>query len=228
VVGGQAPVGGQVPMVGGPAPQAPLAAPAWARPAPARPRAIALLGLVAATAAMVWPGFTALAVTAAMVVAAAVGSGARAIRGRRLRSGPRRSDVIVASLTSPLHLLRGALQVAASLLVGILAGTGVWWFVGLVAGAGTDPLAGADNLDPVGQALAMGLAAAATLVVAWLAPTSRIAREGARSVLAIASPGRTASALYAVAGAVVVFVALALVLSGAAAPDWSPLVAPWT
>jgi serine/threonine protein kinase len=218
---------GYVPARGWPAapgaPATPAVPPAWARPAPARPRAVALLGLIAASAAMVWPGAAALAVTAAMVVAAAVGSGARAIRERRLRSGPRRSDVLVASLTSPLHLLRGALQVAASLALGLLAGIGVWWFVGLVAGGRVDVLAGPAELDPVGQALAMGIAAGATLVLAWLAPTSRIAREGARSVLAVLAPGRVASTLYGIAGAVVVLVSLALALSGAGMPDWAPL-----
>lgn len=209
-----------------PPPDVPVEPPAWARPAPPRTALVAWFGVVAAASATMWPGWALLGTAAAMVVSAATGSGARAIRERRLRSGPRRSDLLVASLSSPLHLLRGALHVLVSLAVGLLAGIGVWWFAGLVAGGGIDALGGPGGLGEVPQSLIMGLSAGATVLLAWLAPTSRIAREGARSVLAVVAPGPTATVLLVLAGLVVALVALGLALAGMGPPDWAPVTGP--
>ncbi len=183
---------------------------------------VAVLGLVAASLAMVWPGVVAVVCVAGLVLAAAIGSGVRATRERRSRAGRRKSDLVVASLSSPWHVLRGALLSAVSLGLGLLAGVGIWWVAGLVAGAAVDPLGGPGGLGARAESLAVGLAFVATLVVAWLVPTSRRAQEGARSVLALLAAGSAMSTLVVVVGVVVALVALAVVASGATAPDWSP------
>lgn len=179
--------------------------------------------LVAAGLAMVWPGLVAVACASALVLASALGYAMRSTRSRRMRAGPRRSDVAVASLASPLHVLRGALVVAVSVGLGVLAGIGVWWAVGLVAGSAVDPIGGPGGLGPRGESLAVGLAFLAALTVAWLVPTSRPAREGVRTALAVLPPRSVVSTLVVVVAVVVVIAALAVVASGATTPDWAPL-----
>lgn len=213
-------------VAGAPAPgavAAPQETPAWARPAPARAGLVAWLGVVVACTATTWPGWAAVGFAAAMVVAAATGSGVRAVRARRLRSGPRRSDVLVASLGSPLHVLRGALLVAVSLAIGLLGGIGVWWFAGMAAGGGIDVLGGPAALSPVAQTIILGVASWVTVALTWLAPTSGLAREGTRSVLAVVAPGPAATVVLSLTGLVLALVAVGLALTGTGAPSWVPL-----
>lgn len=206
------------------APVAPPAeVPTWARPTRPRPGLAVVGGLVAAGLAMVWPGLVAVVCASALVLASALGYATRSTRSRRMRAGPRRSDVAVASLASPLHVLRGALVSAVSVGLGVLAGIGVWWAVGLVTGSAVDPLGGPGGLDPRGESLAVGLAFLAAVTVAWLAPTSRPAREGTRTVLAVLPPRSVVSALVVVVAVVVVIAAVAVVASGATTPEWAPL-----
>lgn len=197
--------------------------PVWARPAAPRPGLVAGLAAVVVSLVMVWPGSVAVGAGVALALAAAVGSAARATRSRRLRAGRRVSDVTVAVLASPWHVLRGAVAVAVSLLAGLLVGLAAWWIVWMLL-AGPD--IAIDEASASTKALVTGAVAALVLAVTWLAPTNGLAREGLRTAAALAVRGPGATRGVVLAALAVALVVVALALAGGQAPDWAPFGVP--
>jgi serine/threonine protein kinase len=95
---------------------------------------------------------------------------------RRHLYGSRRSDVAVAVLRSPWHLVVAALGTAVSLLLPLVVGVATTFTVALALRLA---FGGGEPDHPV--ALAVGMAAA--LAMAWLGPGGASLRRGSRSVL---------------------------------------------
>ncbi|MEJ5944182.1 serine/threonine-protein kinase [Pseudokineococcus basanitobsidens] len=134
------------------------------------------------------------------------------VERRRELVGPRRGDVPLAVLRSPLPLLAALVTGAFSLLLPVAVAAAVVFLVGVVLGD-----AGVVPGDPV--SLAAG--AAAGVLVAWYGPGGRRLRRGAVLVTRTLPTGP--------AGRVLVVVALLVVAAGVwlavtgTAPDWRPL-----
>ncbi|PYG01096.1 Serine/threonine protein kinase [Georgenia satyanarayanai] len=193
---------------------APLEPPEWARPPRRRTGAVAALGLGLSALALVAPGSWLVGLAALLVVLGAVGRGTRRLRAGRLRRGPRRSDAARAWLGAPAHLLWAAGAALPGVLLAVVVAGGGWWAahgIGVASGSATPALTWA--------------AAAAGLALAWVAPPSASAREGARAVLGgLPVPAVRAVVLAALTTAAVLGV---VVLAGNAPdPVWSPLPEP--
>ncbi len=197
---------------------------------PARRRwgTVAALGVLAAVAAGLFPGWTAVASVVAVLVARTVGSAVEALYDRRARSGARRGDTTRTVLAVPWHAARALVGALPSLVVGAGAGVVVggvlWWLVesGRWLPGGPGPDGGPqDGVRPA----VVALAAAVGLAAAWWGPASRLTRTGARRALAAVAPGRSGAAvvvLLALACAVV----LVLRAGQGASIVWAPLPTP--
>ncbi|WP_413451467.1 protein kinase [Georgenia phoenicis] len=193
---------------------APLEPPEWVRPPRRRSGTVAALGLGLSALALLAPGAWLVGLAVLVVVLGAVGRGNERLRAVRTRRGPRRSDAARAWLGAPVHLLWAAGAALPGVILAVVVAGGGWW-AAYAAGVPTDGAA------PV---LLWG-AAAAGMALAWVAPPSGAAREGARVVLGgLPRPGRLALVLLALATAAALAV---VVVSGSAPqPAWAPLPEP--
>lgn len=186
------------------------------------------LGLLVVVAGALFPGVTLVVLVLLLVLARTVGSAADALHRRRERLGVRRSDGLRTAVATPWHLLRGAVGLLPSLIVGASAGVivaGVLWW-GLASGRWPSPLLGPDG-EPGPWLLpaVVGVAILVALLTTWWGPASATTRDGARRTLAALAPGRTGAVvlvLLALAGVVV----LAVLLAGGQDPAWMPLPEP--
>jgi len=184
--------------------------PAWATPARSRPGITLAWWLAVVGAGVLWPGVTLLVLGAVMVVAGAVGASAKALRNRRLRHGPRRSDVAVTSLASPVHALMALLLLVPGAVVGVLGG-GILW--GLLAPSGVD-------------SFVMLVVIATTTLLVWWTPSSTTAREGVWAILDTVAPGRGSAWVWIVVGLSVATATLAAAFLSSPVPVWDPLPVP--
>ncbi len=189
--------------------------PAWAVPARSRPGITLAWWLAVVGAGMLWPGWTLLLFAAVMIVGGAVGSSARALRNRRLRHGPRRSDVAVASIATPLHVLLSILLLVPGAVVGLLGG-GILW--GLTA-------ASAEN-DPAVMTLVLLVVVATATLLTWWTPSSMTAREGVWAILDVAAPRSMGAWVWIVVGLTLAAATAAIALLSTPAPVWTPLPVP--
>lgn len=173
---------------------------------PPRPRALATFGIWAAIVAssIVRPGLALLVFTVGVVLAATLGSAGRELRKRRNWYGRRRRDVALLLLTSPIHVLLGALRSLPGLLLGLFLGAVAWVLV--------------SQADPF---LAAPAAVAVMTFVFWWMPPSSFTREGARMILGVG--GAKASGVWLVVAGIVVVTALALADGSL---TWAPLPEP--
>lgn len=205
------------------------AAPEPAPEPPGRAGSLLALGLVAAAAAALLPGWTLLVLLPLLLLARTVGSVAESTARRRERVGARRSDGLRAVASSPWHLLRSLVTLVPSLLVAasvvvITLGVG-WWLVGSGAVAG-GPLHAADGSPTTTAAAALlAVAAALGLCAVWWGPSARTTRSGARRLLAGVAPGRGGAAVVVVLALLGAGVLVALAAGGTAV-DWTPLPEP--
>lgn len=184
--------------------------PEWATPARSRPGITAAWWLAIVGAGMLWPGVTLLVLAAVMVLGGAVGSSARALRNRRLRRGPRRLDLAVASLSSPLHVLLAVAMLLPGALVGVLGG-GILW--GLLAPSGV-------------TSLLMLLVMAVTTTLVWWTPSSQVAREGIWAVLGVVAPSRASAWVWVIIGLAVATATATAAFLADPTPVWAPLPVP--
>src|SRR5699024_1059509 len=98
---------------------------------PPRPRTLATFGLWVALVSigLVWPGAALVAFVAGVLLTATIGSAGRELRKRRNWYGRRRRDVVLLLLTSPIHVLLGALRSVPGLLLGVFLGAVGWILV---------------------------------------------------------------------------------------------------
>ncbi|MFH5824924.1 protein kinase [Georgenia sp. AZ-5] len=189
--------------------------PAWARPARRRTLVVATVGLAVTAIAAALPGVFVLAVAGLLVLTATVGWAGRARRASRLRRGVRKGDDARMLAGLPWHLLRGVLGALPGAIAGALAGAAAWW----AATAAADPRL----TEPV----VLWVAGAAALLVAWLLPTSRASRDGARAMIDVLTPTRGFRTLLVVLLlAVVAVVAAQTLLGSPPVPSWAPLPDP--
>lgn len=184
--------------------------PAWAIPARSRPGITLAWWLAAVGAGMLWPGWTLILLGAVMVVGGTVGSSARALRNRRLRHGPRRSDVAVASIATPVHVLLAMLLLVPGAVVGILGG-GILW--GLLSPSGVTP------------GVLLVVIAVTTLLV-WWTPSSNTAREGVWAILDVLAPSKGSVWVWILTGLAVATATGAAVFLADPTPVWAPLPVP--
>ena len=192
--------------------------PAWAVPPRRRTLTVAAVGLGVSAAAASFPGIFALVAAALLVLTATTGWAGRSRRSARLRRGPRPGDDARMLAGLPWHLLRGVLAVLPGTVLGVLLGGATWWT------AGRAPL----TLEAgVQEPVALLAGALVALLMAWLTPTSRPARDGARAMIDVLTPTRGFRALLVVLVlGVAAVVAVQVALGLAPAADWSPLPAP--
>jgi len=201
----------------------------YVRP-PARRRwgSLLALGLVVATAGMLYPVVTLAVVLVLVVAVRTVGATVEAMHTRRERRGVRRSDGLLAVTSSPWYLVRSVLGVLPALLVGaaavVIAGGFGWWLLssGRWEIGGSPP-----GAEPQGTTAVLLVAGLVVLAVAflWWGPLSRMTRTGARRTLAAVAPGPV-GALVVVVVALVGALLLADRLLDAQAITWWPLPTP--
>ncbi len=180
----------------------------------------ALLVLVAALTA----GYPLLGVGALVVWSLAARTADRAVTSlvvRRYHRGSRRSDVPLAVLASPWHVVVALLGTLMSLVLPAIVAAAVAYS----AAFGLAALLG----DPARPSSMPALAAGMTcgLLVAWWGPGGTGLRRGSRSLVRGLTPGpRSRQGL--VVGSLVLAVVVVVVAytSNGAIPDWTPMVAP--
>jgi predicted Ser/Thr protein kinase len=170
-----------------------------------------LLALVACAAA--WPVLTAAVTVALMVLARTVERGTSALARRRYDRGARRSDGLVAVVTSPWHLLAGALATVVTGLLPAALGVATVFFTGL--------LLSPDGSPAPGSLPAVATGALVALLAAWWGVGGLSLRRGSRTLACALAPGRSVRVLVPLllAGAA----AVAYLAYRQGAPDWSPL-----
>ncbi|PFG39191.1 serine/threonine protein kinase [Georgenia soli] len=192
--------------------------PRWAVPPRRRTLTVAAVGLGVSAAAASFPGVFALVAAALLVLTATTGWAGRARRSSRLRRGPRSGDDARMLAGLPWHLVRGLLALLPGVVLGVLLGGVAWWV------AGRAPL----SLEPaVQEPAALWAGALVALLVAWLMPSSRSAREGARAMIDVLTPTRGFRALLVVLVlGVAAVVAVQVALGAAPVASWAPLPEP--
>ncbi len=184
---------------------------------PMRTGTIALLALALAAAAMVWPGVTLVVVLVWCWVARFCDRSVTALVLRRHDRGRRRSDVPMAVVLSPWHVLASA----AGTVVGLLLPAVVALATTFSAVLGISSVSALDARAATAPALALGFLAGS--MVSWWGPGGVALRRGSRSMVrGVVRPGTATQVV--VAGLVVAAVALctmAVIRHGDV--SWAPL-----
>lgn len=198
-----------------PAPSVPTGPPV----APRRTGTLLALLTVAAVAGASHFLLTGVAVVAGLLIAHATGLGVDALHVRRLRRGPRRSDLWRSVLLAPWYLLRALVGVLPGVVVGVSAAVitaGLLWW----------PIATERWELPVVPELVpnlmAGLAVVVGAVAAWFAPLARPTRAGARWVLRWTTPRRRGAAGVLVVLLLVAAALLATVVLTPGTVEWWP------
>jgi predicted Ser/Thr protein kinase len=185
-------------------------------PTPGRPpRTGTLLATLAAlvACAAAWPVLTAAVTIVLMVLARSVDRGTSALARRRYERGARRSDSLVTVLSSPWHLLAGALATVVTALLPAAMGLATVFLTGL--------LLSPDGRPSPGSLPAVAAGALVALLAAWWGVGGLPLRRGSRALARGVVPGRLARV-------VVPVLLLGAVAAGYLAyqhgsPDWTPL-----
>lgn len=184
--------------------------PTWARRPKARPGVVAAWLLAVIGLGALWPTWTLVVLVILMALTGAIGVGNESLRDRRLRYGPRRSDVARVALASPWYLVSGVLLTVPGLMVGALAALVIW---GLAA-------------SRFPHTLVVATAMAVLALLLWWIPSSASARAGTRYLLALVAPGAQVARLWAAAGALLGIVTLVGVFVFNADVSWAPAPTP--
>ena len=163
---------------------------------------LAALLLALVGGALAYPVAVAVAALVLCVLARTVDRNRLTLARRRYERGPRRSDVVVATISSPWHLARSVLVTALSSLLPALLGLAAAFSAGLAIPA-ADGSAAPDSLP------AVGAGAFVALLAIWWGPGGGSLRRGAHTTLRVVVPSgqqvgwSIALMLLAAAGAVV-------------------------
>ena len=174
---------------------------------------LAVLAALVAASAAAWPVLAAVVTVVLMVLARSVHRGTSALARRRYERGARGSDSVVAVVTSPWHLLAGALATAVTVLLPAALGVATVFFTGLLLSPDGRPAPGSLPTIAVGAVVA--------LLAAWWGIGGLALRSGTRTLVRALAPGRSARVLVPLLllGAA----AAAYVAYRQGAPDWTPL-----
>jgi hypothetical protein len=170
-----------------------------------------LVALVACAAA--WPVLTAAVTIVLIVLARTVDRGTTALARRRYERGARRSDGLVAVISSPWHLLAGTLATLVTVLLPGALGVATVLLTGL--------LLSPDGRPSPGSLPAVAAGALVAVLAAWWGAGGLPLRRGGRALVRGVAPGRAARV-------VVPLLLLAALAAGYLAwqhgsPDWTPL-----
>ncbi|GAB3871680.1 serine/threonine-protein kinase [Terrabacter terrigena] len=173
---------------------------------PMRSGLLAAVALAWTGALMAWPGMALVALVALSVLARATDRSVTALVLRRYDYGRRRSDVPFAVVSSPWHLVVGAVATVVGLLLPAAVALASIYAVALML-AGTQ----GTELGP-GAPVTLAVGAVAGLLVLWWGPGGASLRRGSRSMARRLVPAGIANQVVtlvlAVAGIVVALVAL--------------------
>ncbi len=175
-----------------------------------------LLAVLAALAgaAVAWPTVSAAVALVLMVVARTVDRSATALRRRRHEVGVRRTDGLVAVVTSPWHLAGAVAATVLSAVLPVLLGVAAAFSTGLlVTTRGGSPAPA--------SAPAIGAGAVVVLLTGWWGPGGSALRRGSRVVVRAVVPRAATLAVVLVLLAVSVAAGLAALRIGH--PVWWPL-----
>lgn len=202
------------PVASSPAP-APAPAPRPARPVSARGGSLLALGLLLVALVGYRPGLGILVALGWSCLARVTDRLVTTVLLRRAARGPRDTDLAVAALASPWHLLGAAFSALVTGLVPLLVGAGL--VVGLRA------MAGDVTGLPLGLSSTLMVGAAAGLIVAWWGPGGATLRRGARVVVRSVAPGRIGALVVTVSAGVAAAVVALLTQSSGWELSWWPL-----
>lgn len=191
-------------------PPAPTPTPA-ARPLRTGTLLALLVALVACAAAR--PVVTAAVTVLLMWFARTVERGTSALARRRYEHGARRSDGLVAVLSSPWHLLAGALGTVVTVLLPAALGVATMFLVGL--------LLSPDGRPSPGSLPAIAAGALTAVLAAWWGIGGLALRRGSRALVRGLAPGRAARVVVPLLLLTAAAAAYAAYQQGA--PDWTPL-----
>jgi serine/threonine protein kinase len=199
------------PAVGEAMPSAPGPTSTVARPLRTGTLLATLAALVACAAA--WPVLTAAVTIVLIVLARTVDRGTTALARRRYERGARRSDGLVAVISSPWHLLAGTLATLVTVLLPGALGVATVFLTGL--------LLSPDGRPSPGSLPAVAAGALVAVLAAWWGAGGLPLRRGGRALVRGVAPGRAARV-------VVPLLLLAAFAAGYLAwqhgsPDWTPL-----
>ena len=173
---------------------------------PMRTGLLAAVGIAWIGALMAWPGIALVVLVVLSVLARATDRSVTALVLRRYDYGRRRSDVPFAVVSSPWHLVVGAIASAVALLLPLAVALASIFAAALLL-AGTQ----GSDLGP-GAPITLAVGGALGLLVLWWGPGGASLRRGSRSMARRLVPAGLANqavtALLAVLGLVVALVAL--------------------
>ncbi|WP_312717683.1 protein kinase domain-containing protein [Mobilicoccus sp.] len=134
---------------------------------------------------------------------------------RRASRGPRDTDVAVAALATPWHLIGAMFSALVAGVLPLLVGAGLVFGLRAVAG----------NVDglPLSLSPALMLGAAGGLIVAWWGPGGTTVRLGSRVLVRTVAPGHTGAIVLSVAAGVSAAVLALLTQSSGWELSWWPL-----
>jgi len=225
VPAGQTPDGSQwrqAPVTPSPVPQQPAPlppagypqqmeqVPVWARPPRPRPAVVGALFLAVVGLGTVWPIWTLLVLVMVVALTGAVGMGSENLRERRLRLGPRRSDMARVIAGLPWYLISGILLTVPGVLVGGLAAVVIW-----ALGASRFP-----------HTAIVATAMAVLTLLLWWTPSSGSARAGTRRLLGTLAPNARLARVWAGLGLLVALAMAVAVLGFGATVVWDPAPPP--
>ena len=190
---------------------------------PMRSRTIGALLAVGVVAAAMAPVWAFVAVFVWMMLARSVDRSMTALLRRRLEHGQRPRDLALSAVSSPWHLVLGAVTAIGGLAVPLLVAVTASFSAALILGALVET-------TPPTSALALGVGGLLGLLMAWWGPGGASFRRGTRSIVRGVSP--TPTAVRALLG-VIALIGIALLvwgLVGGSAPSWAPVGPPsnWT
>lgn len=182
---------------------------------PRPPRTGTLLATLAAivACAAAWPVLTAVVTIVMMVLARTVDRGTSALARRRYEHGARRTDGLVAVISSPWHLLAGSLATVVTVLLPGALGVAMVFLTGL--------LLSPDGRPSPGSLPAVAAGALVALLTAWWGAGGLPLRRGARALARGVAPGRSARVFVPLL--IATAVAAGYLAAAHGSPDWTPL-----
>ena len=159
----------------------------YSRPALARRLGMATAWAVITVAAgMVYPGWALIVVSALFLGLRVIGEIADRFHERRELNGVRRTDVFVAIISSPWHVLKSCFTILPSLATAVSAalivGGLLWWLVSLQPLTGLLRFFGSVDGEPVIYRAVLAIAFGIFVVLLWFGPFSATTRYGLRVV----------------------------------------------
>lgn len=139
---------------------------------------------------------------------------------RRFHQGARRSDVPVAVLASPWHVVVAVLGTIVSTLLPAVVAVSVFYTTSLALDSVAGTSAGPASLAPLAAGMLCGV------LLAWWGPGGTGLRRGSRSLVRGLTAGTRSRQIVVVGALVLTAVLIGVALANGGLPDWTPMQAP--